>query len=588
MSKKIIALFTSLLLVCSMLAVPASATGLSPITYDGERIAIETTVDAPAGSYVTIVVGKPNTTLAQVQSATAAQLLPLVEYIGVFPVASSTPNLDATIELREALPTGTCEVYIATMTTTFRKLGDFENLSRLEIRNMVSAFNTTAFEAYGTLFTDTNKMYLRAFNADITGYEALSDQVSNFYTFLIGKRPFAAANAGETDVGVLVKYFNEGIAFASLSEATAEEVDEVFFLLNNYNTKYWNLELGEGTPYANLSETQQDRILAVIGAGEYYTATTLENEFRTQLAISVFLECETETEFLAANTTYGDIYQLEESLMSDSRIDGYYKTLIYDRMLDNKSSVTDVLTLQNLYAQSITDILDEIPVDDEDGEDDEDDRYYGSTGGGGGGGIIVNKDDAKKPEVPVLEKTFFTDIPESHWAYKNIQKLFDKQIVSGKGDGQFAPNDSVTREEYAKMMVLSLGSTITDGADSYTDVKAGSWYKPYIATAVRDGLLNGLGDGTVGIGKALSREDAAVMIERALTRKGFTLEEGNAEFADSTEIAEYAASAISKLVQTGIINGYDDNTFMPKKTISRAEVCTMIVRMIEFLEGEGK
>lgn len=588
MNKRIIAFLTSLLLLLSMLAVPASADGLSPITYDGERIEIEATVDAPEGSYATVIVGKPGTTLAQVQAATAAQLLSLVEYIGVFPVAATNPNLEATIELRENLATGTCEVYIATMTTAFSKLGEFENLSRLEIANMVTAFNETALASYGTLFTDSNKMYLRAFNADITGYEALDTQVTNFYSFLVSKRPFAAAAAGETDVGVLVKAFNEGIAFASLSEATAEEITEVSSLLNSYNTKYWNLALGADTPYGTLSQTQKDRICASIGNGTYYDAATLESDFNTQLAISVFLECATEMELLSAMTTYGSIYQLDATLMQDSRIDGYYKTLIHNEMIANKHLVSDVSTLQSVYAQAISTILAGIPEED---DDDDDDRYFGSTGGGGGGGGgIIIKDD-KKPStelVPVPEKSFFKDVAETHWAYENIQKLYDKKIVSGKGDGQFAPGDNVTREEYAKMMVLALDSSITDSEVSYTDVKTGSWYQPYIATAVRDGLINGLGDGTVGIGKALSREDAAVMIERALAREGIELDAGNAEFADNADIADYAKSAIGKLVQSGILNGYADNTFMPKQTISRAEVCTVIVRMINLMEGEGK
>ncbi|MBE7040510.1 MAG: S-layer homology domain-containing protein [Ruminococcaceae bacterium] len=587
MNKRIIALITSLLILCSMLVIPASADGLSPITYDGERIEIEATVDAPEGSYVTVIVGKPGTTLAQVQAATAAQLLPLVEYIGVFPVSATTPNLNATIELRENLATGTCEVYIATMTTAFSKLGEFENLSRLEIAGMVTAFNETAVESYGTLFTDNNKMYLRAFNADVTSYEALDTQVTNFYSFLVGKRPFAAAAAGETDVGVLVKAFNEGIAFASLSEATAEEITEVSSLLNSYNTKYWNLALGEDTPYGNLSQTQKDRICAAIGNGTYYDAASLESDFNTQLAISVFLECATEMDLLSAMTTYGSVYQLDATLMQDSRIDEYYTTMIHNEMIANKHLVSDVSTLQSVYAQAISTVLAGIPVVD----DDDDDRYYGSTGGGGGGGGgIIIKDD-KKPStdlVPVPEKSFFRDVAETHWAYENIQKLYDKKIVSGKGDGQFAPSDNVTREEYAKMMVLALDSSITDSTVSYSDVKAGSWYQPYIATAVRDGLINGLGDGTVGIGKALSREDAAVMIERALTREGITLKDAGTAFGDNDQIADYAKSAVGKLVQTGILTGYGDNTFMPKQTISRAEVCTVIVRMINLLEGEGK
>jgi len=87
---------------------------------------------------------------------------------------------------------------------------------------------------------------------------------------------------------------------------------------------------------------------------------------------------------------------------------------------------------------------------------------------------------------------------------------------------------------------------------------------------------------------ALSREDAAVMIDRALVSKNIVLDEGDLAFSDSDKIAGYAKTAVSRLVKAGLITGYGDNSFMPDQTITRSEVCTLIVRMINMLEGGGR
>ena len=73
------------------------------------------------------------------------------------------------------------------------------------------------------------------------------------------------------------------------------------------------------------------------------------------------------------------------------------------------------------------------------------------------------------------------------------------------------------------------------------------------------------------------------MISRALAYKGVALGEKASGFADEAEFAGYAADAISTLAAAGVINGYDDKTFLPKKTASRAEAVVMILRMEELI-----
>ena len=161
--------------------------------------------------------------------------------------------------------------------------------------------------------------------------------------------------------------------------------------------------------------------------------------------------------------------------------------------------------------------------------------------------------------------------------------LSEKGVVSGDGSGEFKPNDNVTREQFVKMILEAIDVEVSAGDVSFADVTSGAWYEAYIATAVTNGIVNGVGDGKFGVGTNITRQDMAVLIERVLNFKNIEVEKAEVEpFADAANVADYAQNAVANMKAIGLIKGYDNN-YNPKDNLTRAEAATVISSLLELL-----
>ena len=213
----------------------------------------------------------------------------------------------------------------------------------------------------------------------------------------------------------------------------------------------------------------------------------------------------------------------------------------------------------------------------------------GSSGGGGGGGGITRPSDktdtlsGKYETLPSVDtkpekvEVSFVDIEGIDWASEAIIALADKGIINGKGDGYFMPNDFVTREEFAKILVETLGfdETATTG-NVFTDANENDWFCKYINTAYNNGLVKGVGDGNFGVGQSITRQDMVVMTYNALKLKNAQLPEGELDFADAGSIADYAKTAVGTLGKLGIVNGVSETEFAPLGTATRAQAAKVV------------
>ena len=166
----------------------------------------------------------------------------------------------------------------------------------------------------------------------------------------------------------------------------------------------------------------------------------------------------------------------------------------------------------------------------------------------------------------------FDDIDSVLWAKEGIEKLAEMGIVSGRGDRIFAPEDNITRAEAVK--ILAGAFSLPEGeAVLFSDVAEDSWYAPYISMAVSANLIEGDGNGNFNPNDPISRQDFAVMICRYIGSSEQTTE---MQFSDTESIAAYAKEAVQTLYGMGIIAGKDDGRFDPYGNLTRAE-CAKIV-----------
>lgn len=215
----------------------------------------------------------------------------------------------------------------------------------------------------------------------------------------------------------------------------------------------------------------------------------------------------------------------------------------------------------------------------------------GNSGGGGGGGSFTVPSSsiassASNPQLPsnTTQQTGtpsigFTDLGGAAWAAEAINALAERGIVSGKSEGIFAPNDNITRAEFAKIVVSAFGlEDDTATVDIFSDVNEGDWYYSFIAAAYNNGIINGYDNGTFGVNDNITRQDMAVIIYRAAERAGISFDAVNEEitFEDGAEIADYARDAVRTLQTAGIINGISDTEFAPGMNATRAQAAKMI------------
>lgn len=179
-------------------------------------------------------------------------------------------------------------------------------------------------------------------------------------------------------------------------------------------------------------------------------------------------------------------------------------------------------------------------------------------------------------ENKTVQKKSFWDIPKDYWGYNAISALASNGFVNGMSDGSFRPDDCVTRAEWAKMMIETAKINPSNSTDSFSDTK-GHWANSYINAAKP--YLSAESDGLFHPDSPASREDVTVSMVKI---KGFNTANADLSslngFSDKDSISESAMNYVAVAVQKGLINGFEDNTFRAKDTLTRAEAATLLSR----------
>lgn len=209
-------------------------------------------------------------------------------------------------------------------------------------------------------------------------------------------------------------------------------------------------------------------------------------------------------------------------------------------------------------------------------------KFSSQTGGGGGGG------GSSKSYASGIVKSGSYDQTQGknpfadtigHWAEDDIMFLYEKGIVKGKSDAAYAPEQPVTRAEFAALAVRAFNLR-GSGNVIFADVPTDSWYADAVKAAASCSVINGDGENFRPLDN-VTREEAAVMMMRAYRAVGKSAAVSTMRFSDSGEIAPWAAEDIGYAAGLGIINGTDSGAFMPKAELTRAQAAAIIRRMFD-------
>lgn len=176
----------------------------------------------------------------------------------------------------------------------------------------------------------------------------------------------------------------------------------------------------------------------------------------------------------------------------------------------------------------------------------------------------------------------FSDVRSSDWFYDPVCYAYETGIMTGTSATTFAPNLTTTRGMIVAILHRLEGSPSV-GSAGFKDVKAGDWYADAVNWAAANGVVNGMGNGFFAPNAAITREQLAAIIRNYAAYKGEDVST-NADISwcwDAFMISDWAEESLAWAVGEGLITGTTMFTISPRDPATRAQVAAIFQRYLE-------
>lgn len=185
-----------------------------------------------------------------------------------------------------------------------------------------------------------------------------------------------------------------------------------------------------------------------------------------------------------------------------------------------------------------------------------------------------------EPETPakVFSDTY------NHWAKDAVAFVTERGLFQGTSETTFSPNGDMTRGMVVTVLHRLENTPATSAVNIFRDVPSGTWYTDAVAWASSSGIVQGNGDGFLP-NDSVTREQLATILFRYMKNLGLTTDKRAplSSFSDSSGVSSWATEAMQWAVATGLINGKSGGILDPGGKATRAEVATMMERLIRNL-----
>lgn len=174
----------------------------------------------------------------------------------------------------------------------------------------------------------------------------------------------------------------------------------------------------------------------------------------------------------------------------------------------------------------------------------------------------------------------FTDVPANHWAQAAIQYVYDNGLMTGISDSEFAPEATTTRAMIVSM--LARMENVTSAADAgFSDVAADDWYATAVNWAAANGIVNGISDDTFAPNDPITRDQLAAMLMNYAQWKGQDTSARADLSGYSDAPSTWASEAVQWAVAEGLLAGVTDDQLQPQGQATRVQVAAIIERFLE-------
>lgn len=195
----------------------------------------------------------------------------------------------------------------------------------------------------------------------------------------------------------------------------------------------------------------------------------------------------------------------------------------------------------------------------------------------------TDKEEDKDDETTENTDLNFTDVSSSDWFFKGVEYVVDKGIMSGVSENQFDPSGKLTRAMLVQMLYNMESRPACDAENAFMDVPVGQWYTDAVIWANDAKIVSGMGEGLFAPNMEITREQMVAMLYNYAKYKGYdvTASADLSTFADNASVSAWAQPAMQWAVAEGYISGMGDNQLAPQGTATRAEIASVIMRFME-------
>lgn len=456
------------------------------------------------------------------------------------------------------------DTYNLVLYTAYGKVYDGE----IEYKDgTVAKFNEICTSGDSDALLNYVSNYNRYMKLDLSLFNRFTDDEKNVVLgAVMGKAPYAAKDKIRSAFSDEV--FNVGLTAETLTDDDKNRMfDEYIASLSE--------EYADIGAFIN-ENTLGAGIIALFNEGGY---SSVKDDIYV-LSLKVFLENGIENIFDMEALFEGNLFSIPENILKKYE-ETEQRTKFYTTLYAKRG---EIISIDDFYKA----VEESIPEP----EEDDDDSSGGHSGGSGSGG---RKNSYSGPSVPVIDTSkadenkllgiteIFSDLDNCSWAHTAIYELYKIGAINGT-DGKFMPDDSIKREEFAKIVFNAF--SVIDNADTkitFADVGENDWYFTAVSALASNGVINGISETEFGIGRPITRQDAAAVISRIL--KVSDSNSDTVKFADDEDIADYAKVGVYALRKSGILSGYADGSFRPNSPITRAEAAQMICNILKLTKG---
>ncbi len=187
----------------------------------------------------------------------------------------------------------------------------------------------------------------------------------------------------------------------------------------------------------------------------------------------------------------------------------------------------------------------------------------------------TEKEAEKSPEITL---TYNDSSSISGWAIDGVKKAVAAGLFKGDTAGNINPQAHLSRAELATILLRLTDSDETEADVLFEDINPDDWFYKSVCTVYKLGFMTGTGETSFSPDNSVTREQAAVVLARILKLSS----EKSANYADSTEISNWAKDSVNALAESGIMEG-SDGKFNPQDILTREMCAVIMARALEFI-----